>query len=202
MEIKTIDITACEWFDKTYGNSYFAAQVTINYGTDSAQTIYLPFQYGYGDHYIHMAFKALKEQGIVNIADNDSYWNYCRENNIVMRNTKHENCLLKEVKSYGLDPNHKTTRVIFRKYNDGQVIAIFPYEIADAAGNVTSYMHIGQHSAASLDIIRSTKAAGADEYKDLMTELKSIGYDLIVNKRVNHNDYNYEYNKVKENNKA
>jgi hypothetical protein len=32
MKIKTIDITALEWFDKVNGNSYFSATVTLNFG--------------------------------------------------------------------------------------------------------------------------------------------------------------------------
>lgn len=62
-QIKTIDVNAREWFDKTYGNSYFSAEVVINYGMSDAEKIVLPFQYGYGDHYQYAAVKALKERG-------------------------------------------------------------------------------------------------------------------------------------------
>lgn len=34
-KIKTIDVTALEWFDKANGNSYFAGTVTINFGMKS-----------------------------------------------------------------------------------------------------------------------------------------------------------------------
>lgn len=41
--MKTIDIVALEWFDKINGNSYFAATVTLDFGTDQAQSFKLPF---------------------------------------------------------------------------------------------------------------------------------------------------------------
>lgn len=50
--LKTIDIQAYEWFDKVNGNSYFAAIVTTNFGLSDKKQVKLPFQYGYGDHYI------------------------------------------------------------------------------------------------------------------------------------------------------
>ena len=42
-DIKTIDLNVLEWFDKTYGNSYFAATITINYGRKNEQIIKMPF---------------------------------------------------------------------------------------------------------------------------------------------------------------
>lgn len=96
------------------------------------------------------------------------------------------------------------TTVIFRKFKPskckdpyspnyskgGEVIALFPYEIADKAGNITSYMHVGQHSAASLEIIGNTVPALPDEYADLQKELEGIGYNLDIRKRVNWKRYN------------
>ena len=45
-----------------------------------------------------------------------------------------------------------TTKVMFRKFKDGEVIAIFPNELYDWINKdlVWSYMHIGQHSACLL----------------------------------------------------
>lgn len=48
--VKTIDINVKEWFDKIYGNSYFAAIVTVNYGLEDSREIKIPFEYGYGEH--------------------------------------------------------------------------------------------------------------------------------------------------------
>lgn len=103
MDIKTIDINALEWFDKVNGNSYFSAVIIFNYGTDQAKYIYLPFQYGYGSHYIDVANQELQEQGYIeyNRSINGCYyslWRYCEENNIILRTNKKENCLKRELK--------------------------------------------------------------------------------------------------------
>jgi len=63
--VKTIDITALEWFDKVNGNSYFAAKICVNAGLKSEINTTLDFQYGYGDHYIDMAFKHLENLNII-----------------------------------------------------------------------------------------------------------------------------------------
>ncbi len=45
----------------------------------------------------------------------------------------------------------------------------------------TSYAHVGQHSACHKDYAKKCKAATYDQYKDLLKELESIGYnDLKV----------------------
>lgn len=54
-----IDLNTKEWFDRVNGNSYFSAVVTLNYKMEDEKTMLLPFQYGYGSHSEHMAFKAL-----------------------------------------------------------------------------------------------------------------------------------------------
>jgi hypothetical protein len=47
-------------------------------------------------------------------------------------------------------------------------------------GRVESYMHVGQHSEASLDYMLNCKRATPEQYSDLKKELESIGYDLKV----------------------
>ena len=59
IEIRSMFIECREWFDKTYGNSYFSARIWINGG----QVAILPFSYGYGDFYIYEAQKKLLELG-------------------------------------------------------------------------------------------------------------------------------------------
>lgn len=91
--IKSVNITTKEWFDKTYGNSYFSAQVVIN----NKYLIKLPFQYGYGDHSIDMVAKKLIELGIT---DKDVYrWD--ARKSIDFRYNKIENCLKRNVVSFG-----------------------------------------------------------------------------------------------------
>lgn len=78
----------------------------------------------------------------------------------------------------------KSTTVIFRRFKDGEIIALFPYEIVTKRGEIQSYMHIGQHGGADPFIIHETKLASPIEYADLQRELESIGYVLDIKKRM------------------
>ena len=77
------------------------------------------------------------------------------------------------------------TRCIFRVFKDtGDLVALFPNEIADNSGNCMSYMKIGQHGAADYNgVMKITKRCRASEYQDLKKELESIGYNLDVKMR-------------------
>ena len=70
------------------------------------------------------------------------------------------------------------TRVVFRKWrSDKEIIALFPDIIANHRGHCSSYMHIGQHGAADYQgVVGRTVLARPEEYKELETELKGIGY--------------------------
>jgi len=96
-KIKTIDVDAREWFDKVNGNSYFSGTVTINYGMKGQREYKMPFQYGYGDHYQDVAFNVITEHESVTNPDNWRLWRYCRENNIILRANKIENCKKREL---------------------------------------------------------------------------------------------------------
>ena len=75
-------------------------------------------------------------------------------------------------------------KVIFRKFKNGDIIALFPEEPFSYTSDLCmSYMHIGQHGAASLEIIFETKLAKPEEYKDLKEELESLGYILEVKRK-------------------
>lgn len=79
--------------------------------------------------------------------------------------------------------------VIFRKFKDGEIIALFPYEIWHRT-DIMSYLHIGQHGAACYNgVVRTTKPAKPNEFKDLYNELKQIGYKLEVKQKYNHNKF-------------
>ena len=79
-------------------------------------------------------------------------------------------------------------RVIFRKFLDhtpddfgNGIIALFP-DIPDGRpGMVQSYMHAGQHGAASMDLIggepRTTRPAKPGEYAALKAELEAKPYE-------------------------
>ena len=78
------------------------------------------------------------------------------------------------------------TKVVFRKWKDGDIIALFPDEPWSRCDySTTSYMHVGQHGAADYaGVIADTRPAREEEYHDLLAELKTIGYtDLRVVKR-------------------
>lgn len=89
--------------------------------------------------------------------------------------------------------NTDKTKVIFRKYRkSGEIIAMFP----ELPGNnqywltCLSYLHVGQHGAASVELVFHTLPATPDEYSDLKAELESIGYDLHIAYCFTRADYN------------
>lgn len=83
------------------------------------------------------------------------------------------------------------TKVIFRKFKNGEVIALFPQEPATRNGlECVSYMHVGQHGSADPMIVHETKAAKWHEFVELLEELQSIGYnDLKLCKKFTQEDY-------------
>ena len=60
---QTIDIHTYAWFDKINGNTYFAQEIVLNYGTDQEQRFKNPFQYGYSS-FDYVALEFLRKQGI------------------------------------------------------------------------------------------------------------------------------------------
>lgn len=72
-------------------------------------------------------------------------------------------------------------KVCFKKFEDGDVIALFPYIPFDNKGEARmSYMHVGQHGGASPELMEVLDAATEEEYRPLKEELESIGYKLEV----------------------
>ena len=79
-----------------------------------------------------------------------------------------------------------STVVIFRKYSDGQVIALFPFDRgSNVPGTCSSYMHVGQHASADYaGVIRITKPTERGEHLPLIAELRRVGYaDLDMRRR-------------------
>ena len=75
-------------------------------------------------------------------------------------------------------------KVIFRKFPEGDVIALFP-EQDQGRGLITSYMKIGQHGDAAKSLITELEPASKEEYAELAAELGRIGYDISINESVN-----------------
>jgi hypothetical protein len=74
-------------------------------------------------------------------------------------------------------PEFFETITVFRVWKDtGDVIALFP-EIDEGHGNCSSYMHVGQHSAASFSqVVSRTRPASTFEYAPLKRELEASPY--------------------------
>jgi hypothetical protein len=64
--------------------------------------------------------------------------------------------------------------ILFRVFPEGDVIALFPNEAADLSGNITSYQRIGQHGAASPELVSELPEATPTEAAQLLKELISI----------------------------
>ena len=77
-------------------------------------------------------------------------------------------------------------KVIYRKFPEGDVIALFPEVPGANPWLCNSYMHIGQHGDADVNLVHDTIPANPEDYKDLHEELQSIYNDckLIVCKRM------------------
>jgi hypothetical protein len=92
----------------------------------------------------------------------------------------------REIPNFLKDRSSDITTVVFRKFPEGDVIALFPEIQANFNRcDCQSYQHIGQHGPASYSLVDRTKLASADEYADLKAELETIGYLLNVKKRIN-----------------
>jgi len=75
--------------------------------------------------------------------------------------------------------------VIFRRFSDGEVIALFPALAGDPSGELClCYSHIGQHGAADYRaVVQATSAATSGQYARLAAELRACGYVLDVRRR-------------------
>ena len=81
----------------------------------------------------------------------------------------------------------KELKVVFRKFDNGEVIAMFPQFGSKRNWTIQSYMHIGQHGECDPMIIHDTKLATESEYESLLKEIQSIyhDYDIRVMKKLN-----------------
>ena len=86
-----------------------------------------------------------------------------------------------------------TTKMIFRKWSNGAVIALMPYELGtNSAGTCQSYEHIGQHGSADPQtVVLRTSPATPLEFAELKSELERIGYVVEVIHRVPSNAYSF-----------
>ena len=94
-----------------------------------------------------------------------------------------------KLKELAQEKNENKTKVIFRKFSDNSIIAMFP-ELpgTNNANTCLNYMSTGQHGAGSADI-GWTKPASLNEALPLVRELISIGYNLQIVSRFTHAMY-------------
>jgi len=101
-----LEISIKEWFDKINGNSYFSSRVYY----DDELILVLPFQYGYGEHGIGQSFKKIMGDNLIRGAkswqkrQNSNfirYPNFCDDKKIKLITHKTENCLKRDVMSWG-----------------------------------------------------------------------------------------------------
>ena len=73
------------------------------------------------------------------------------------------------------------TKITFVKSpEEGEICAVFVNEFWDRSNTkLTSYMHIGQHAGCSPDILKNWPLATEQEYRSLLEELNTIGYENI-----------------------
>lgn len=94
-DIKTVDINTLTWFDKTFGNTYFAQKITLNYGMNDEITLLNPFRYGYSSFEV-FAFDFLRRNGFFE-SEQHPYWQICENHNIIVRSNVHKNCRKREL---------------------------------------------------------------------------------------------------------
>lgn len=101
-----------------------------------------------------------------------------------------------------MEKDKHITEVVFRvdttKDFKGTVFALFPHEVCDYNGNVTSYGSLDGHSAADYNhCIKTSRPATTEEYSDLEGVLSRIGYNLKVVKKQTYSKYLTDYKRVR-----
>lgn len=81
------------------------------------------------------------------------------------------------------------TTVMFRKFDDDTVIALFPYEIKKYFGSIGSKVAGWKRGVSPLNIIRRTKPATKEEFQPLKEELERDKYKLRITNRINNKKY-------------
>ena len=84
-----------------------------------------------------------------------------------------------------MDKDKQLTEIVFRRYSNGDIIALMPYIIETNKYLCESYMHVGQHGPAPYDgVMQCTRPAKENEYAELKRELESIGYNVLPIARI------------------
>jgi hypothetical protein len=101
-----------------------------------------------------------------------------------------------------MEKDAHTTDVIFRidtsKDFKGTVFALFPHEVCDQRGNVTTYQHIGQHSGGDYrTCLEKSRLATSKESESLKKEMEGLGYNINVVKKQTYKKFLESYKSVR-----
>ena len=72
------------------------------------------------------------------------------------------------------------TKMAFRKFDNGEIIALFVDEVDERFQSCESYMFHGEHAPAEVDLIESLEPANEEEYRSLKLTLEARGYRIAV----------------------
>ncbi|MBC9705993.1 MAG: hypothetical protein H9W81_13675 [Enterococcus sp.] len=72
------------------------------------------------------------------------------------------------------------TKMAFRKFDNGEIIALFVEDVDTRFGSCESYMFEGEHSPADLNLIDELEPATEEEYRALKLTLEARGYLIAV----------------------
>lgn len=103
--MNSVFIEAREWFDKTGGNSYFSARISV----DGKIVGHLPFQYGYGSQYEYEATKWLLENGYLSERI-EPLWQL-RNSGVAVYSVKYS-ATMKETKRFGISDEKNIERIL------------------------------------------------------------------------------------------
>lgn len=80
------------------------------------------------------------------------------------------------------------TLVVFRRWTNGDIIALFPQLPADYLGMYCdAFEHVGQHGGADYHgVVQATKPVALEDAADLIRELERNGYRLKPIKRASY----------------
>lgn len=93
--LKTLDINCYKWFDRINGNTYFACEVTCNYGMKNQVNFNVPFQYGYGSHFHDVVAKKLVQLGLTKY--NLYRWQDQQDSGVAIRINEYHDCKKREL---------------------------------------------------------------------------------------------------------
>jgi hypothetical protein len=69
-KVRSIAIHGRRWFQRTYGNTYFSAEIFVN----GSLVHKLEEQYGYGDQYVYAAGQWLAANGYIKLPQGTPLW--------------------------------------------------------------------------------------------------------------------------------